>query len=158
MEFNDLGLTIIKSFESCVLKSYPDPASGGPPWTIGYGATGAGIGPGVIWTQEQADIRLASDTALQAQAVKNFIERRDLTDDQFSALVSFAYNVKSWRGTPLFALIRAGKYGEAATHFPLYDMADGKVLPGLTTRRKAEQALFNGDTDGVQAILKSREV
>jgi lysozyme len=156
MEFNDLGIAIIKSFEGCKLSAYPDPASGGDPWTVGWGATGPGIGPGVVWTQEQADDRLAADVAIRAQTVSNFIARTDLTNDQFSSLVCFAYNIKSWKGTPLFALIRAGKFGEAATHIQLYDMAAGKVLPGLAERRKCETLLFNGDTDGVQAILDAR--
>lgn len=48
----------LKRDEGLRLKAYPDPLSGGDPWTIGYGATGKGIQKGTVWTQEQAEKRL----------------------------------------------------------------------------------------------------
>lgn len=48
----------IKADEGCRLTAYPDPLSGREPWTIGYGATGAAIGPFTVWTQDQADADL----------------------------------------------------------------------------------------------------
>ena len=50
----------VKRDEGCRLTAYPDPLSGGDPWTIGYGATGPSIGPGTVWTQERADADLES--------------------------------------------------------------------------------------------------
>lgn len=44
----------IRRDEGCEPHAYPDPLSGGDPWTIGYGCTGPGIGPGTIWTEAQA--------------------------------------------------------------------------------------------------------
>jgi lysozyme len=52
------GLKRLMLDEGCVLHAYPDPLSGGEPYTIGYGCTGAGIGPGLTWTQSQADAEL----------------------------------------------------------------------------------------------------
>ncbi len=49
------GWTLLKKWEGCRLNAYPDPASGGAPWTIGYGHTGAGVVPGLTITQEQAE-------------------------------------------------------------------------------------------------------
>src|SRR5687768_15991119 len=58
------ALALIKEFEGChkvrsdgMIEAYPDPASGGDPWTIGWGSTGPGIRKGTVWTQEQADTR-----------------------------------------------------------------------------------------------------
>ena len=55
MNITDEGLQLIKAHEGCRLKSYPDPGSGGDPWTIGYGHTGPEVVPGLTITQEQAD-------------------------------------------------------------------------------------------------------
>ncbi|EAW4242513.1 lysozyme, partial [Salmonella enterica subsp. enterica] len=40
MNISDRGVALIKTFEGCRLKAYPDPKTGGAPWTIGYGWTG----------------------------------------------------------------------------------------------------------------------
>ena len=47
MEISAAGLNLIKRFEGCRLKAYPDPGSRGAPWTIGYGHTGAEVVPGL---------------------------------------------------------------------------------------------------------------
>ena len=67
------GIALIKRFEGCarqradgMVEAYPDPGTGGAPWTIGWGATGADIGPGTVWTQAQCDARLADDIARHA--------------------------------------------------------------------------------------------
>jgi hypothetical protein len=71
------GLALIKQFEGCARKrpdglfeAYPDPGTGGAPWTIGWGATGQGIEPGTVWTPEQCDARLTRDIARHAADVK----------------------------------------------------------------------------------------
>ena len=66
------GTALIKRFEGCarlrrdgLVEAYPDPATGGEPWTIGWGATGKGltqgerIGPDSVWTQKDCDLRFA---------------------------------------------------------------------------------------------------
>src|SRR5688572_9540626 len=67
------GIALIKRFEGCArvradgqVEAYPDPGTGGAPWTIGWGATGPGIGPCTTWTQAQCDARLAADLARYA--------------------------------------------------------------------------------------------
>lgn len=155
MKITDLGLRLIKTFEGCKLKAYPDPGTGGDPWTIGWGATGQGIGKGVTWTQEQADKRLAEDIERFSNTVKNFCQV-DLNENQFSALVSFAYNVGAWRGSTLFKLVRIRKFGDAAENFPLWCHSGKRVLQGLLDRRNCERLLFLGDTAGVEATLKAR--
>ena len=70
------GLNLIKRFEGCArarpdgrFEAYPDPGTGGDPWTIGWGATGRGIGPGTVWTLAECDARLARDLARFARDV-----------------------------------------------------------------------------------------
>ena len=57
------GLQLIKSWEGCRLCAYPDPASGGAPWTIGYGHTGPEVHQGLAISQQQAEAWLAADIA-----------------------------------------------------------------------------------------------
>lgn len=139
---NAAGLKIIKDSEGCKLTAYPDPGTGGEPWTIGWGATGVGIKPGIIWTQERADARLAEDIRTRCLAVENYTKGVELNDNQFSALVCFAYNVGVWRSSTLVRDILAGKFAEAAAQFELWCHAGGKILSGLVTRRQRERELF----------------
>lgn len=143
MKFNDKGLALIKSFESCRLKAYPDPATGGDPWTIGWGSTGPDIKKGVIWTQQEADCRLLSDIDKFAESIKSLL-KVTLTDNQFSALVSLAYNIGigNLKKSSLLAKINKNELTDAAERFLLWNKANGVVMNGLTRRRKAERDLF----------------
>ncbi len=140
MQVNAAGRKLIQDAEGCKLKAYPDPGTGGAPWTIGWGRA-IGVHPQDTCTQEQADKWFEEDLARTAGAVERFCQV-PLTEGQFSALVSFAYNIGSWKSSTLFKLIREKKYGDAAEQFHRWNMAAGKVLPGLTKRRAAEKALF----------------
>src|SRR5699024_5200716 len=88
----DLAIGLIQKWEGCELTAYPDPATGGDPWTIGYGATGAGIGPGVQWTLEQAEERLERDLGRFMDGVKERLERY-ASPEQLAAMTSLAYNI-----------------------------------------------------------------
>lgn len=137
---------LVKSFEGCVLKAYPDPATGGDPWTIGVGATGPGIAKGVVWTQEQADDRLMADLARFGRGVWNAIGEKETTQNRFDALVSFAFNVGlgNLLSSTLLRKHVAGDYEGAAAQFIRWNRASGKVMAGLTRRRAAEAALYRG--------------
>ena len=67
------GWTLLKTWEGCRLSAYPDPASGGGPWTIGYGHTGPDVVPGLTITQQQADALLQKDVAHAASAVERLL-------------------------------------------------------------------------------------
>ena len=67
------GLQLIKSWEGCRLCAYPDPASGGAPWTIGYGHTGPEVHQGLAISQQQAEAWLAEDIATAAAAVDRLL-------------------------------------------------------------------------------------
>lgn len=138
---NEAGLKLIKEFEGLRLHAYPDPGTGNLPYTIGYGHT-AGVRLTDTVTEAQAEQFLLSDIRSTQTAVDNFTKSIELTDDQFSALVSFAYNVGSWRSSRVFVLLLANKPDEAADAILLYDHAAGRVLLGLTRRRNAERILF----------------
>ena len=87
------GWTLLKTWEGCRLSAYPDPASGGAPWTIGYGHTGAEVVPGLTISQEQAEAWLKQDVAEAAGAVDRLLSGVTLTARQRDALISFCFNV-----------------------------------------------------------------
>lgn len=140
------GLDLIKQFEGLELKAYPDPASGGDPWTIGYGHTGPEVKPGLVWTQAQANNAIADDVAKFSNGVADLIGHAPTTDAQFSAMVSLAYNVGlgNFKNSTLLKLHKAGAYLSAAEEFSRWNKAAGKVMPGLTRRREAEAAMYRG--------------
>lgn len=139
----EVATALIKQFEGCHLKAYPDPGSGGDPWTIGWGATGPGIAKGVVWTQATADGRLAQDVARFANGVRNALTA-PVNDNQLGALISFAYNVglANLKSSTLLRKVNAGDYDGAKGQFSRWNRAAGKVMRGLTRRRAAEAAKF----------------
>ncbi|MEH3121156.1 MAG: lysozyme [Sphingomonas phyllosphaerae] len=137
-----VALKLIKQFEGCELEAYPDPGTGGAPWTIGWGATSAGIVKGVRWTQAQADERLASDVAKFMSAVVKAAPVA--TDNQRGAMTSLAYNIgeQAFRDSTLLKLHNAGNYVAAAEQFGRWNKAGGRILAGLTKRRAAEASVY----------------
>ena len=87
------GWILLKTWEGCRLSAYPDPASGGAPWTIGYGHTGVEVVPGLTIDQEQAEAWLKQDVAEAAGAVDRLLSGVTLTARQRDALISFCFNV-----------------------------------------------------------------
>lgn len=143
---NDACVRLVQEFEGCKLEAYPDPGTGGEPFTIGWGSTGPDIGPGTVWTQEEADARFLDDLTKFADGVDRLV-RVPLTDNQFAALVSFAYNVGlgALAGSTLLRKLNAGDYQGAADQLPRWNKGGGRVLPGLVRRRARERELFLSD-------------
>jgi len=133
---------IVKEFEGLSLVAYPDPGTGGKPYTVGYGHT-----TGVF-----KDTHIDSDFALKLlridleNAAAPILEKVKvpLNDNQFSALLSFVFNVGAgnFSGSTLLKKLNEGLYEEAASEFLKWNKAAKKVLPGLTRRRAAERELF----------------
>lgn len=146
MNVDASGERLIKSFEGCKLAAYPDPATGGDPWTIGYGATGPGIKKGVIWTQAEADARFTQDIAKFAAKVSTLIGATPTTQNQFNAMVSLAYNIGTgnFGNSTLLRLHKAKDYARAADQFGKWNKAAGRVMTGLTRRRAAEAKMYRG--------------
>ena len=138
MKTSSKGVSLIKSFEGCRLKAYKCPAG---VWTIGYGHT-AGVKEGDCITQEQADDYLRSDLEKYEKAVLNYDGIYHFNQNQFDALVSFAYNCGIGN---LKNLTQSGKrtISQISTKLPLYNKAGGVVLRGLQRRRSAEKELFD---------------
>lgn len=128
-------IDIIKKFEGCRLSAYRCPAG---VWTIGYGHT-IGVRSGDIITQKQADEYLLQDIAKYEVMVNSYFEKYHWTQNEFDALVSFAFNVGNITG-----LTAAGTRSKAviAEKILLYNKAGGTTLPGLVKRRQVEHDLF----------------
>jgi lysozyme len=155
------GLALIQSFEGCAKRrrdgsivAYPDPGTGGAPWTIGWGSTtdeqGQAIAPGTVWTQARCDARFAAHVAEFAERVDTMLGETPTSPAQFDALVSLAYNigVRALETSTLLRLHRASDHAAAAAQFARWNRAGGRVLAGLTRRRAAEAALYRGGTGG----------
>lgn len=143
------GLRLIRQFEGCarlrsdgMVEAYPDPGTGGHPWTIGWGATGPGIGPGTVWTQAACDQRLVADIARHALDVETALGDMPTTQGQFDALVSFHYNTGAIRRSTLLKHHLSGDHTAAAAQFARWNRAGGRVLRGLVRRRNAEAKLY----------------
>lgn len=136
---NDTAIELIKRFEGLRLTAYKCPAG---VWTIGYGHT-SGVREGDRCTGEQAEAWLAADV-LESERAVDYLVKVPLTDNQRGALVSLVFNVGggNFTASTLLKKLNAGDYAGAAAEFRRWNKAGGKVLPGLTTRRQAEAALF----------------
>lgn len=139
-------LNLTKHFEGCKLTAYPDPGTGDEPWTIGWGDTslnGKAVKKGDTVTQEEADNMLVARLNDFGTRVAALL-RVPVTQNQFDALVDFAYNVGvgNLMNSTLLKKLNAKDFQGAADQFPLWNKAAGKVLPGLTARRMAERTLF----------------
>lgn len=146
MKTSDDGIALIQEFEGCVLHAYPDPATGGAPWTIGYGHT-HGVTPDMTCDRAQALAWLREDLQWSEAAV-NHLVNVPIGQPQFDALVSFVFNLGqgALAQSTLLRLLNAKASLEVVgpqfirwTHGP-----NGAELPGLVRRRAAERALFEG--------------
>lgn len=146
------GIVVLKYFENCSLSAYPDPATGGEPWTIGWGHTGSEVTRGLVWTQAKADSQLLTDLSSREMAVSCAVTT-SINQGQFDALAVFTYNlgIGNLQNSTLLRLVNADNMDGAMAQFPRWNRADGKPMRGLTRRRAAEAALFAGKT-GTQAI------
>lgn len=149
MRTNREGVELIMSCEGLRLDAYPDPGTGADPWTIGYGHTGPDVCEGMTIDCAAAEYFLLCDIAATESGVERLVSV-SVTGNEFSALVSFAYNVglESLRKSTLLRKLNAGDRQGAAVQFLRWNRAAGRVLPGLTHRRALERDLFLTPGDG----------
>jgi lysozyme len=137
-----LLLPVIKLAESCKLKAYKCPAG---VWTCGWGATGAGIGPDTVWTQEVADHTLRI-TAIEVihQLLDTNPALADATPARIAALADFIYNlgIGNYKSSTLKTRVNEGDWAGAAIEIMRWDKCKGKSLAGLTKRRAVEAAML----------------
>ncbi len=144
MKMTEEGMALIKRFEGLRLQTYHDAAG---VLTIGYGHTSMAGEPvvrtGLQISEADADDILRRDVQQFASGVAGAV-KIPLTDQQFSALVSFAYNVGlgAFRKSGVLAAVNTGDFDTVPRRLQVWAKAGGRVLPGLVRRRAAEAALF----------------
>jgi len=146
------GIDLIKKFEGCRLKSYPDPATGGKPYTIGWGSTkdthGKPFGLGATITQEQADTLLEYTIEHEYLPALNKIPHwNEMNENQKGALLSFAYNLgANFYGSSNFntitKVLKNKEWSKVPDALYLYRNPGSNVEAGLARRRKAEGDLW----------------
>lgn len=147
MQVSDAGIELIKSFEGFRANAYPDPKSGGDPWTVGYGTTkfpsGRPVKKGDYVTPAQAEMYLREDVKKFASSVDALVTV-PLKQCQYDALVSFVYNlgVTNFRNSTLLKKLNAKDYKGAADEFLRWVSPGSSVEAGLRRRRTAERSLF----------------
>jgi|TARA_R110000868_G_scaffold114462_3_gene306690 lysozyme len=145
MQVNAEGYALIKKFEGCKLKAYRCPAN---VLTIGYGNTfyenGDKVKEGDVITQQRAE-ELAKFIIDQfAVSITPFI-KQPLTENQFSACVSLAYNIGTgnFKKSSVFKKLNINPNDATiADSFRLWNKGGGVVLKGLVRRREAEIQLY----------------
>ena len=139
MKISQKGLDLIKQFEGLRLNAYLC-AAGVP--TIGYGHT-KGVDMDDAITKEQAEELLREDIHEFELIVQRLVYYK-ITQNQFDALVSFAFNLggDSLKHSTLLKKLNAGDIAGAANEFNKWVFAGKKKLTGLVKRRSAERLLF----------------
>lgn len=139
MTISDAGLALVKEFEGLFLEAYLCPAD---VWTIGYGHTKT-VSPGMEITEKQADALLRADMQWASAAVRQNVDV-ELTQSQFDALVSFTFNCGSGalQKSTLRKVLNQKNYEGVPAQLMRWQRGGGRVLAGLTRRRRAECALW----------------
>lgn len=145
------GVFAIKEREGVRLQAYPDPNTGGEPWTIGVGHTGPEVRPGLVWTPDEVTAALEKDLERFEAAVAGGVFVA-LTQNQFDALVSFAFNVGIGRegdaknpgflGSTLRRKLNQGDYAGASAEFRKW------TVPAMITGRRAGEWVQFNTPDG----------
>lgn len=138
-------INLIKVSEAFVPHPYQCPAG---VWTIGYGSTryadGKPVGPNDKPINEAQATEILFSTLKQYEDCVNRYVTVPLTQNQFDALVDFAYNAgaQNLRTSTLLKWLNAGNYSAASQEFSKWVNAGGVRLSGLVKRREAERKLF----------------
>lgn len=154
-EWVDLAAPLVERFEGMArlipggkVVAYPDPGTGGEPWTIGIGSTtdefGNKIKPGDVWTVERARKRFRAHLEEFGRHVDQALAGKSVTPAQKAALVSLTYNIgpSAFARSTVLKKHKAGDKQGAADAFLMWVRAGGKVMKGLQRRREAERELY----------------
>ena len=144
MKMNAKGRELVKRFEGLRLEAYRCPAG---VLTIGYGSTGPHVRTGLVITPGEADRLLDKDLSRFETGVDAMLCGAPTTEDEFSAMVSLAFNIGlgNFATSTLLKRHKAGNKIGAANSFLSWVYAAKKKLPGLMRRREAEKELYEGD-------------
>lgn len=142
------AVAFVKAHEGCRLIAYLD--SAGVP-TAGFGHTGPGVHMGMTLTLEQADDYLRLDLATAAQRLENAVGEacvKELTENQYSALLSFVFNVGIDEKWGICAKLKAGQFDAVPAELMRFVNAGHRKLQGLVNRRADEVKLWSTDEPG----------
>lgn len=164
MKVSKRGREFVSGFEGLGLRAYPDPGTGGKPWTIGRGSTrvwkdGRPVGPvrpGMVIDLATADQWFDWELEEFGRGVERLVDV-PISQGMFDALVSFAYNcgldedlddiAEGLGDSTLLRKLNAGDYRGAAREFLKWIRSGGRVLRGLERRREGERVMFLEDLD-----------
>lgn len=166
MKMGPNGLAIVKAFESCLkpikgrpgyFAAYYDPVN---VLTIGWGHTNhhePKFDADTVWSQAQCDAVLAKDMKIFEDHV-NSLAKVPLTQNEFDALVSWSFNTGGPATASLWRQLNAGQKDAIPANLAQWNKAKGKVLNGLTRRRKAEGLLFAGRVSEALSVAQAKPV
>jgi lysozyme len=144
----DTAMSVIKKFEGCRLNAYPDPGTGGEPWTIGWGntiyANGQKVKKGDVITKEDAESLLRFYVNQFLNSVDSVV-KSEISENQLAALTSFAYNcgIGALQKSTLLKKVNLNPNDPTIRdEFMKWNKANKKIFPGLTRRRKDEADLY----------------
>lgn len=139
MRTSDKGVALIKQFEGLETVAYQCDAK---KWTLAFGHT-KGVKPGDTCTEEQAEAWLREDLQEAENAIQRLVTR-NLTQNQFDALVSLVFNIGAGNFAESNLLEKLNAMDDAAVvqEFAKWRKAGGKVNRGLVRRRQAEAEMF----------------
>lgn len=143
MKMNERGKALVKRFEGLRLDAYRCPAGVA---TIGFGSTGPHVRMGMTITAGEAERLLDKDLARFEAGVTAMLTGIPTSEDEFSAMVSLAFNIGlgAFATSTLLKRHKAGNKTGAANAFLSWVFAGKKKLPGLMKRREAEKELYEG--------------
>lgn len=139
-----IAAPLVAKWEGLRYRAYPDPATGGAPWTACYGTT-RGVKPGDVFTKEQCDDLLRQDMADADATVRRCIPVPMLRHVE-AALVSAVFNIGPAVvcGSTLQRKAMANDWPGACAELSRWDRAAGRQMRGLTLRRADERKLCEG--------------
>jgi lysozyme len=165
MKISDNGLALVMAFEGC-LKPVPGRRGFFRPYTcpagvltIGWGHTNhhpPAFGPADVWSQDQCDQVLRGDLAGFERHVET-LAKVPLAQDEFDALVSWAYNTGGPASAGVWRALNAGRKRDVPAELAKWNKGGGKVLAGLVRRRKAEGLLFAGRVEEALQVAGARK-
>lgn len=159
MNISEKGIDFICRFEGFRAGPYPDPGTGGRPYTIGYGTTR--YMNAVLVTMADAPITEELGKELLKNHVRLIVEPiinhllPNRKQWEFDALCSLVYNIgaENFEKSTLVKRLLAGMTDEPMIYggFGMWNRSGGKVMNGLVARRWDEACLFVGGDYGKAA-------
>ena len=162
MRTSQNGFALVKAFESCMaairtrpgfVKPYKDAVG---VLTIGWGHTNHHLprfDGNTIWSQQQCDDALARDMQVFERWVRDHAMVA-LMQHEFDALASWSFNTGGPASATLWKKLNAGNKTAVPAELAKWNRGGGKVLAGLTRRRKAEGLMFAGNVSEALKVAR----